>query len=168
MNYIVNIGGGDHAVGVRKRDDGRYEVTHQGESVVVDVRSTGDLHSLMIGAKSVEAQGHPDDGPWRLVVRGRTLEVSVESEQERNARAVAGGGGAAKPSVVKASMPGFVSKVLVRVGDKVVKGTPVAIIEAMKMENEIRAESTGVVKEVRVSDRQTVNGGDVLLVIGEG
>jgi pyruvate carboxylase subunit B len=168
MNYIVNVGGVETPVTVRRRDDGRYEVGLSGETVVVDARSSGELHSLMVGAKSVEAQGRPEEGPWRLVLRGRTLQVGVESEQERNARAVAGAGGASRPSVVKASMPGFVSKVLVRVGDKVAKGTPVAIIEAMKMENEIRAESSGVVKDVKVADRQTVNGGDVLLVIGEG
>ncbi len=168
MNYFVNYLGKDRQVSVHTRDDGRHQVTYLGETLIVDATTTGDLHSLLVGGRSVEAQGAPTEGPWRLTLRGRTLDVVVESEQERNARALTGACGAPRPSVVKASMPGFVSKVLVKVGDRVEKGAPVAIIEAMKMENEIRAESTGVVKEIRVQDRQTVNGGDVLMVIGEG
>lgn len=168
MNYFVHVLGKDRQITVHTRDDGRHEVTYLGETLIVDVATTGELHSLLVGGRSVEAQGNPTEGEWRLILRGRTLDVTVESEQERNARDVAGSTGAPKPSVVKASMPGFVSRVLVNVGDRVSKGTPVAIIEAMKMENEIRAESTGVVKEIRVKDRQTVNGGDILLVIGEG
>lgn len=63
------------------------------------------------------------------------------------------------------TMQGMVLKVKVNVGDKVKKGNIVAVIEAMKMENDIQAEEDGVVKEIFVGEGDTVNAGDTLMVI---
>ena len=62
-------------------------------------------------------------------------------------------------------MQGMVLKIKVNVGDKVTKGSVVAVLEAMKMENDIQAESDGVVEEIFVSEGDTVNAGDTLMVI---
>ena len=62
-------------------------------------------------------------------------------------------------------MQGMVLKLKVNVGDKVTKGSVVAVLEAMKMENDIQAESDGVVEEIFVSEGDTVNAGDTLMVI---
>lgn len=66
---------------------------------------------------------------------------------------------------ITSSMQGMVLKVKVNVGDKVTKGSVVAVLEAMKMENDIQAESDGVVEEIFVSEGDTVNAGDTLMVI---
>ena len=66
---------------------------------------------------------------------------------------------------ITSSMQGMVLKIKVNVGDKVTKGSVVAVLEAMKMENDIQAESDGVVEEIFVSEGDTVNAGDTLLVI---
>ena len=63
------------------------------------------------------------------------------------------------------TMQGMVIKLTVNVGDKVTKGSTVAVIEAMKMENDIQAEEDGVVKEIFVEDGDAVNSGDILMVI---
>jgi len=63
-------------------------------------------------------------------------------------------------------MPGKVLDVKVAVGSTVKSGDLVLILEAMKMENEIFASSSGAIKEVRVKSGDSVNTGDVLIVIG--
>ena len=66
---------------------------------------------------------------------------------------------------ITSSMQGMVLKIKVNVGDKVTKGSVVAVLEAMKMENDIQADSDGVVEEIFVSEGDTVNAGDTLMVI---
>ncbi len=66
---------------------------------------------------------------------------------------------------ITSSMQGMVLKLKVNVGDKVSKGSVVAVLEAMKMENDIQAENDGVVEEIFVSEGDTVNAGDTIMVI---
>jgi len=73
-------------------------------------------------------------------------------------------GGAGSP--VTAPMPGKILRVVVSVGAPVKNGDMVLVLEAMKMENEIFAPADGVVKEIRARDGDTVNTGDVMMIIG--
>lgn len=75
------------------------------------------------------------------------------------------GAGAAGPSKIKAYMPGVVKKVLVAEGDAVERGQVIAVLEAMKMENDIEAESAGTVAAVHVQEGQAVDGGEALFEI---
>ena len=76
-----------------------------------------------------------------------------------------GAGGAAGSGTISAPMQGTIVKVLVAVGDAVEAGQAVLVLEAMKMENHINAETAGTVKEIRVGEGDTVGTGDVLVVI---
>jgi biotin carboxyl carrier protein len=67
--------------------------------------------------------------------------------------------------VLKAPMPGKVTVIEVSVGQSVAPGDGLIVLEAMKMENEFKAQVAGTVKEIRVAAGQPVNPGDVLLVI---
>lgn len=75
-----------------------------------------------------------------------------------------GAGGAHKQ--IKSSMPGKVLKILCKPGDRIEAGQPIMIIEAMKMENEIRAKHAGVVEEIPVQPGQKVETGEVLVKFG--
>jgi biotin carboxyl carrier protein len=66
---------------------------------------------------------------------------------------------------IKTAMPGKVVRILTTVGESVEKGSGVIVVEAMKMQNEMRSPKDGVIKEIRVSEGVTVNAGDVLVVI---
>lgn len=105
------------------------------------------------------------DELW-LHYRGRTFPLEIETERERllnvaSSHTDVGHSGA----LVKAQMPGLVARVSVSVGDKVKRSDPVVVLEAMKMENEIRVPVDGVVKEIRVKERDSVEKGAVLLVL---
>ena len=76
-----------------------------------------------------------------------------------------GSGGGSGDGVIAAPMQGTIIKLLVEAGDTVEAGQAVVVLEAMKMENHINAETSGTVKEIRVAEGDTVGTGDVLLVI---
>jgi biotin carboxyl carrier protein len=66
---------------------------------------------------------------------------------------------------IKTAMPGKVVRILTEVGTEVTKGFGVIVVEAMKMQNEMKSPKDGVVKEIRVVEGSTVNAGEVLVVI---
>ncbi len=66
---------------------------------------------------------------------------------------------------VNSTMQGMILKLKVNIGDKINKGDVVAVIEAMKMENDIQAEDDGIIKEIFIAEGDTVNAGDTLMVI---
>jgi len=76
-----------------------------------------------------------------------------------------GSGGAGGSGTVTAPMQGTIVKVLVEVGASVTTGDALVVLEAMKMENHINAETSGTVKEIRVATGDSVGTGDVLAVI---
>ena len=112
---------------------------------------------------------------YKVKVNGKVYEVELEAVSENNATISAP---AAAPSTtasapvsngaatILAPIAGKVLDVKVKVGDFVKKGQVVAIIEAMKLENEIPASAEGKVVEVKVSKGSAVNNKDVLIVLG--
>jgi acetyl-CoA/propionyl-CoA carboxylase biotin carboxyl carrier protein len=76
-----------------------------------------------------------------------------------------GSGGAAGSGTVTAPMQGTIVKILVEVGATVAIGEALVVLEAMKMENQINAETSGTVQEIRVAAGDSVGTGDVLAVI---
>lgn len=67
--------------------------------------------------------------------------------------------------VIKTAMPGKVVRIVKNAGDEVAKGESVVVVEAMKMQNELKSQKDGIVKELRVSEGQTVSAGDILAII---
>ena len=91
--------------------------------------------------------------------------AGASARRARPKPAAAASGGGAGAGQVTAPMQGTIVKVLVAVGDAVDVGTPVVVLEAMKMENQISAEKAGTVSEVRCQPGQAVGSGDVVVVI---
>jgi biotin carboxyl carrier protein len=96
-------------------------------------------------------------------VDGRAVPVRVDDPRGGRVRAAGSGSPGVRP--VCAPMPGRVVKVLVAAGDVVAVRQPLVVVEAMKMENELRASIPGTVREVRVADGDPVESGAVLVVI---
>ena len=101
---------------------------------------------------------------WSVSIRGRMIPVVVRTWRERlRAEAETASQAHSGPTTVKATLPGLVVAVTVAVGDAVEEGTSLLTIEAMKMQNEVRAPRAGRVTEVSVLSGQAVATGATLL-----
>ncbi len=123
----------------------------------------GEVYSLLVDGRSYEVRVAPDVGLLQVTVHGVTLPVEVRHPLEKVLQAVSRGAAARAGETVAAPMPGMVVALRVRPGDKVVAGQAVAVVEAMKMQNELTVRHDGVVSEVLVEERATVAAGQPLV-----
>lgn len=164
MQYEVEVGGRTRQVHVH-RVDGEFRVSLDGREWMVDVaRVDSQTLSLLVGATSYEVRIAPDpvSGHLAVGVDGVPLTVSLNGRRRWGRKDEAGGSG---PQRVLAPMPGKIARVVARPGDRVEPRQPLIVIEAMKMENELRASRGGVVAELHVQEGQLVNAGTLLLVV---
>jgi biotin carboxyl carrier protein len=103
---------------------------------------------------------------WALGAAGERFEVEVQDDRSKQIEALTGQGRRPAPSgVVKAPMPGLVVRVEVNPGQEVEAGTGLVVVEAMKMENELRAPQRGVVQQVHVRAGDRVEKGAPLVTL---
>jgi biotin carboxyl carrier protein len=162
MKYVVLFGGET------------IEVEVEGDAVTVGGRTYSaslasidgtPLHQLLIDqiplTLAAEAVGRE---LWALTVAGERWDVEVLDERTRHIRSLAGPGNRHRAAgVLKAPMPGLVVRIQVVPGQPVQAGAPLVVLEAMKMENELKAASSSVVKAVRISAGEAVEKGQVLV-----
>ena len=165
MKYYVEIEGREHEVIVHT--DGALL---DGRRVTTDLeggRGTHLWHLLLDGrSHRVSAQRLEGKGVWEIKLDGVRHRLVALNERARAIRDLTGTSSAvSEPFDVVAPMPGLVIDVQVKTDDMVSSGQGLIIIEAMKMENELKAQAAGQVKEVRVGAGQVVNRGETLVVI---
>ena len=167
MNYQVSEKKGEpRQVGLRELEDGRYEITLDGETFEVDaVKSGPTIYSMIENGRQFEAMvDERGSHGFDVLLGGRIFHLEAIDERTQrlagSARPVATG-----PQSVEAEMPGKVVKVGVAVGESVSEGQGVLIVEAMKMENEIPAPIDGVVAEIGVAEGDTVEAGALLFTV---
>jgi biotin carboxyl carrier protein len=101
---------------------------------------------------------------WQVQERGERHLIEVVDERTAYIRSLVGSGTAGScPGVLRAPMPGLVVRVPVTPGDRVTAGASLVVLEAMKMENELKATAEGVVESVAVAPGQVVEKGQILL-----
>ncbi len=153
------------AVDLVELPSGALQAKIEGRAVDVDVVPLGAQLSIRVDGKVVDLtiEGAPPE--IGAVASGHRSYVRVESERMRSAdhakKATAGAG----DKVVKSPMPGRVVKVLVAKGDVVAAGHGLLVLEAMKMENEVRAKAPGTIADVHVVAGSTVEGGAKLVTL---
>ena len=125
------------------------------------VRVRRDLDVEVNGKRFAVKAWVPESGPVVGVAAGG---VSAGAAKPKRA-ASSGGAGSGGSGSVAVPMQGTIVKVLVEIGQSVEAGAAVVVLEAMKMENHINAEKSGVVKEIKVKAGDTVGAGDVVVVI---
>jgi pyruvate carboxylase subunit B len=165
MRYHVTLGG--RKVVVELAPDG---VRVDGAARAADLETIpgGPVRSLLLDGASYRVVARSaGGGRWGLQVRGRHFEVDVIDERTRRIREmIAAGAPPAGPKPVRAPMPGLVVRVEVQVGDRVRPGQGLVIVEAMKMENELRAEAAARVTAIRVAAGEAVERDQVLIDLG--
>jgi pyruvate carboxylase subunit B len=141
-----------------------------GEPVRAELSPVGDrgVHALRIGRASRRVVARAEGGGrWRLHLDGTSAVAEVMDERTRVIRAMMGTvAGVDGPRPVTAPMPGLIVRVEVAEGDHVVEGQGLVIVEAMKMENELRAKVPALVRRVLVRAGDTVDKDQVLLDLG--
>lgn len=166
MAYIATLGDKTHKLEVQELEmDHLYRVRIDGKEITVDGRKlTAHMYSLLVGHQSFTVDVTTKDDSYTVACAGRSFQLRVLDERRasRPGEASASREGAKE---VRSFMPGKVVEVLVSVGDEVSKDQGVLIVEAMKMENEVRATASGTVKEIRVSPGQAVESGELLVVL---
>lgn len=164
MRYEVDVNGRVLQVDVH-RADGHFVVTVDGREWVIDAaRVDANTLSLLIGSSSQEVTIAADaTGQLAVGIRGVPLSVSVNGRR-RWARKDDGGAGGG-PQQLVAPMPGKIVRILAKVGTAVKPRQPLVVVEAMKMENELRAARSGVVSQLLVEEGQSVDAGALLLVV---
>lgn len=134
-----------------------------GTAELVALPGTQVQHMLLAG-RSVTVVAQRDGGTWGMHVDGWPVSAEVVDERTRAIRAMTGRQGAPQgPKPVRAPMPGMIVRTEVSVGDQVRAGQGVVVMEAMKMENELKAEADGVVARVLIEAGQAVEKGAVLV-----
>jgi biotin carboxyl carrier protein len=128
-------------------------------SLELHPRVDGSTLALFDGGRVIRARVFPGKNETRLSARGRLAVFELFDPREEIAGATAAGAA----SEVLAAMPGRVVEVKVREGDSVEAGDLLLILEAMKMQNEIRAEAQGTVSAVQCEAGQAVDSGAVLI-----
>jgi len=166
MRYELEVGGRRRQVTVTKTGDG-FAVTVDGTTHHVDVaRISGQTLSLILDRVwPADASMTRDPSAGQVTVHVAATPVTValngRSRYGRRADGAAGSG----PQRLAAPMPGKVVRVLAKTGDAVRARQPLVVVEAMKMENELRASHDGTVAEVHVHEGMSVDAGALLLVI---
>jgi len=164
MRYFVTIG------------DRVVEVDLTGDTPMVDgtpVRAEmaalpgTPVRSLIADGRSYTLSAHAEErrGRWTLTLGGRKLTVDAIDERTRAIREMSGVAEDEGEKTILAPMPGLVLRVEVEVGQAVKAGQGVVIVEAMKMENELKAPADGVVASIQVQPGQTVDKGAVLVIL---
>ena len=169
MHFDIEVGDRVHRVSV-ERDGTRYRIEADGRVELVDVarvdRCTLSLVVLGERQASHEAalleRGEP--GEVEVYLRAGVVRTRVRDARGRRGGAAAGPGGEG-PQRVAAPMPGKIVKVLVAPGDEVRPRQGLVVVEAMKMENELRSPKEGVVRELHVSEGMPVEAGRLLVVV---
>ena len=163
MKYFATIGDVERIVNV---GDGIAGVDGEQFRAEIETVPGSDRRLLRVDGRTVVVGARKTDGMWVIELEGRTFLVRVEDERSRSIRELAG---AVQPEPsarsLAAPMPGLIVGIEVTEGDEVEQGQGLVIMEAMKMENELTADSAGTVTAVHVEVGQAVNKDEILLTL---
>jgi len=151
----------------------KYTVEIAGRLIEVEIERAGAtltgksgdvVRRLVRGAKSRSFQARGDGGGlWRLTADGQRLDALVLDPRARAVREAGTAAAAPHKGTLRAPMPGKVLRIPVEAGQLVSPGQALIVVEAMKMENELKATSAGTVGQVHVKAGDTVDKGEVLI-----
>ena len=169
MRYYVtldpDLGAKPVVVDLTELPSGALEARLDGRGIELDVTPVGAQLSIRVDGQVVDLTTEGTPPEIGAVASGHRSYVRVESERMRSAEQAKKVTATSGEKTVKSPMPGRVVKVLVSKGDVVEVGQGLLVLEAMKMENEVRARAAGTVAEVHVATGATVEGGAKLVTL---
>ncbi len=166
MKFWVTLEGRDTEVEFRTEGK-RVWLEMAGKTLEADFERLpdGEVYSLLVAGRSSEV-GVETAGPsLEITLQGSTVPVEVRDPLEKILQSVRRTSVASGEETIAAPMPGLVVEIKVKPGDVVAAGQPVAVVAAMKMQNELSARHPGVVGQVLVQERASVSAGQALVRI---
>jgi len=164
MKYEVLIDGHPHQVELERAEQG-YDCKVDGEAYALNVVMTArDVLSIIHNGRQYEAKREYSlMGDLHLIVGSERFAVEVRDPRSLRSRRAAGH--EAGPAKILAPMPGKIIRLLAVEGDEVEAGQGLVVVEAMKMQNEIKAYKKGKVTRIAVKEGSAVNAGDLLAIV---
>ncbi len=165
MNYHVQLDG--ETILVQNFDLRKQMAEINGQRLHFDVHQvSGDLYSLLVNGEVYSVQIAEVEGRQQICIGHQTFNGTVEDERQAVFKKLQSQTEAeSSTALVKAPMPGLVVRLEVQKGERVEKGQGLIVIEAMKMENEIRSPAAGTVADILVEARAPVEKGAPLMRI---
>ena len=165
MNYVATIGNREVKITVEEVGVARYLLRGEGKEYLVDAHRVQDsVWSILCGTDSFEADVQRKGYDYEVLIGGDCHKFTLMNEQLK-ALSRAGGKAAAGKALLTSPMPGKVVKLLVKEGEEVKSDQGVIVVEAMKMENELKSAVAGKVKEIFVKEGEIVESGAKLLLV---
>lgn len=165
MTYDIMVDGKSHRVEI-SRGEKLWLCKIDGQDLEIDAALTArDVLSVLLGGKAYEIKRERSlQGELHMVIGSARYAVDVQDPRSlRTRRAV--GGADAGPQKIKAAMPGKIVRIMLREGDEVKAGQGIIVMEAMKMQNEMKSPKDGRIQKILIAEGSTVNAGDMLAVI---
>jgi len=170
MTFDIEINGRLRTISIERTTAGFYRAIVDGHPRVIDGARVGSFGLSLLfdgvdgSSRNVQVAPGSERGELLIGVDGKS--VSAVLNGRRTGRAAADGGSQADgEQTLVAPMPGRIVRLLVARGDEVAARQPIVVVEAMKMENELRSPKTGRVKEIAVGAGDSVEAGRVLAII---
>ncbi len=166
MAFIARLGEKTYTVEIEETGKSLYRVAVDGSEFLVDGKKTGlTNYSLIVDNRSFEIEVDISEDEYRVLVDGRSYHIDLLDERRMRVGGLQSAIQLQGRQNVSVPMPGKVIAVLVSEGDAVERGQGLVIVEAMKMENEVRCPINGEVKEVRVKPGDALEAGAILVVV---
>jgi biotin carboxyl carrier protein len=164
MTYEILIDGKAHRLEL-EREGNAWSCRLDGEPIQADaIRTKPDIVSIIIGGTQYEVKRERTATDIHYWVKNSRFAVEIRdprSLRSRKASAVGGEG----PQKLVAPMPGKVVRVILPAGSKAEAGQGVLVVEAMKMQNELKSPKKGTVKQIMVAEGASVTAGEVLAIV---
>ena len=164
MVYQVTVDGNPHRLEL-ERAEGAWKCRLDGRVIDLDaVMARSDVLSLLVDGRSYEIKREQTESDLHLWVGSTRFAIELRDPRSLRSRRD-GTGDASGPRKLVAPMPGRIVRVLVMEKSKVEAGQGIVVVEAMKMQNEIKSPKKGVVQKILAAQGATVNAGDVLAIV---
>ncbi|MDZ7344290.1 MAG: acetyl-CoA carboxylase biotin carboxyl carrier protein subunit [candidate division KSB1 bacterium] len=165
MRYLVRFGDQKLSISDIDREKGQARV--DGKLVQFDFQHVrGPVYSLIVEGKVFSVSIENNEGITEVSWGANILRAEVEDERAALLRQLSRRGSQVSEAIdIKAPMPGLVIRVPVKTGDTIKKGQSLAVIEAMKMENDIRSPMDGVVSAIHIRERSAVEKNALLVTL---
>jgi len=168
MHYVAIFNGEERDVEITEVSPDQFRIEFDGKILELDAQAVSESTLSLVSqdaSYNIESEVAPD-GSQNLLIRGSLLSVEVlDLRTHRLRKAQESAGGIDGPVVITAPMPGKIVAVLVKEGDEVEEGQGVVVVEAMKMENELKAPKAGIITHLTAEEGTPVEGGVTLCTI---